>query len=248
MLFLQRKNLVLSLLVLLVLCEGLLSHFRDNRNRAAKIDDFLPKIELQNIKKIHTFHDTFKWQRSKYMLNAHMNLFYDDVSHARYYANLFDSEYDNFLDQATKEAKNSNFNKLKLLGVNAIVHNLPLSGVLETQFLGQHRNKYGLHRYFLSKISEKSKQVWYKKGDDFNAVQDVKWLSKTSRLWHFRIEIRDATQELVVFRNHFKGFRVYIDEKLVSVEKYYSFYHIKNLSKGEHDIKIRFSWLELLLK
>ena len=186
---------------------------------------------------LHKIYSLDQWIRSKNNITAEMNIFYDIDSANVYSQALKIKEYDNFLEQAAKKIKNEkDISMFQWLGVDGLITKSKLN--IPYKYVRIDKNLFIYHLPYFGNI-------WQV---DVKTLRPVTILE--ARKEHSNISyVIDLKQEgdVVIFRNKFYYFEVFVNGEKHDYDNFYSFYRINNLEKGIHTISINLS-RELILK
>ena len=165
-----------------------------------------------------------------------MNVFYE-IESANIYANTLRIK-DNtlFMSELREDLQNKDdISKLFLLGIDGLYTNRLLKINYPYTIIDENLYFYKLP-YFGN--------LWGYDRNGFNKIQILEKF-KDKNNFHYLI-INEKKQDIIIFRNIFYYFEIFINGKKVKFDKYYNYYRLKDLPKGKHIIEIKFSLLKML--
>lgn len=230
---LNHGRLIVAITCLLIF-EGLALTMPRNAESAKMFVEYYSPAKFSGVNKIAALDG----DRVKSNIRASLNLAYDIAESDTYNASLYISKYKDFLNLARAKAADSDYELMRYIGVD---------GILTRQNLGDYLWKRDVGDGFtLYKVSDRENVVWYPDGNSFRPVENCR-IIRGNTDWAIDFTLPAGVQEVVIFRNYFKGFRVIVNGEQVRPDMYYSFYRLRGLSEGRNTIELKWSWTELLL-
>jgi hypothetical protein len=238
-LFFLKKIKYKVLLIILVFISPLQSIFyeiRSDKANAYILEEYTPNVDLTEFNKIYTFRN---WDyRNKYDIGADANILYDIPSANMYQRSIYLKKYKDFLLDAEAEIQLGKYDLIRLAGVDGIISKMPLSKFVNKKEIG--------NGYYLYKIADTQSLIWAIKDKDFIAITDCR-IKQNHFDWTIDFFNPCDNCDIVIGRNDFNGFTLYLDGMVQKYDKFYSFYKILKLDAGQHTIKLKFSLIDFLI-
>ncbi|MBI5142520.1 MAG: hypothetical protein HZA20_10100 [Nitrospirae bacterium] len=229
----NHRKLVLAMSCLLIF-EGLALTMPKNSESAKMFNEYYFPAKFNGVSKIAALEE----DRIRTNIRSSLNMVYDIAESDTYNASLYISKYKDYLNIARVKASNSDYEYMKYIGVDGILTRQDLSNYIWKRDVGD--------GFSLYKVSDKENVVWYPDGNSFRPVENCRIIRKNPD-WTIDLTLPEGAREVVVFRNYFKGFNVYVNGEHVRPDLYYSFYRFRGLRAGRNTIEIKWSWPDLLL-
>ncbi|MBN1521139.1 MAG: hypothetical protein JW928_01295 [Candidatus Aureabacteria bacterium] len=222
--------------IFLIIVEGLSYEIRSDIKNAFKLEEYRPAVDVSGFEKLYTYKN---WDnRNKFDLGAESNIYYGIFSGNTFQRTLYMHDYREFLLQAEEEIERGIFDTIRLTGVDGIVSRYPVHNALERKYVGEGFSIY--------RIDDDPCIVWLYDGKDYQKAEDI---SIERGAFDLKVKFINSLDnaDLIIGRNIFKGFAVFVDGKQQKSEKFFSFYKLQHLQKGPHTIDIKLSFKTLFM-
>jgi hypothetical protein len=116
---------------------------------------------------------------------------------------------------------------------------MPLSSYINKKEIGD--------GYYLYRIENTHSLLWAIKDEKFIAITDF---HKKQNYFDWKIDFYNPCNEcdILIGRNDFNGFTLYLDGVAQKRQNFYSFYRISKIGDGRHTIELKFSFIDFLTK